>query len=111
MSQFYIYLRKSLGGWWYLGSSIDTYIGGGAAVLFTGTFAYITDITPEETRTGRIALINVFFLSGPPIGIMIGGLINEPLGYVGVFIVAGVIALICLLYVVSTCSSFFYFSL
>ncbi len=39
-----------MGGWWYLGSSVYAFIGGGFVVMMTGAFSYIADISNRKTR-------------------------------------------------------------
>ncbi len=89
-----------LGGWWYMGSSVYAFIGGGTVVFFTGVFSYITDITTRENRTIRVAFLDFGIFSGFPVGVMAGGIIYEPVGYIGLFAIAGAIAAVCLTYVV-----------
>ncbi len=70
-------------------------------VLLTGVFSYYIDITTTENRTARLGFLSTLFLAGFPIGIFAGGLMFKPLGYIGVFVVASVLAVANVMYVVS----------
>ncbi len=89
-----------MGGWWYLGSSVYAFIGGGTVVFITGAFSYIADISGRESRTARVAFVDFGIYAGLPTGIITGGYLFQVVGYVGIFAMAAAIRVLCLVYVV-----------
>jgi MFS transporter, PCFT/HCP family, solute carrier family 46, member 3 len=60
-------------------------ITGGWVTMFLGVFSYISDITPEKTRTFRVGLVNFCMTAGLPIGLGLSGVFLKNFGYYGVF--------------------------
>ncbi|XP_064080709.1 proton-coupled folate transporter-like [Macrobrachium nipponense] len=64
----------------YLVSFLEA-VGGCDVGLLTSTISYISDITPEKSRTSRVSTANsMWYLGGPP-GTLIGALIIKYSGY------------------------------
>lgn len=70
------------------------------AVFNMAVYSYLSDITPIESRTKRMAWMDAIWYSGGPIGTWMGGLLYQSFGYVCVFSVSAALWLICLFYVV-----------
>lgn len=62
-----------------------TAITGGWVTMFLGVFSYISDITSERSRTFRVGLVNFCMTAGLPIGIAVGGILVQRMGYYGIF--------------------------
>ncbi|GBP81211.1 hypothetical protein EVAR_58049_1 [Eumeta japonica] len=62
-----------------------TAITGSFVTLYLGVFSYISDITTEDTRTFRVGLVNICMTTGLPVGIALGGILVQRMGYYGVF--------------------------
>ncbi|XP_053602302.1 proton-coupled folate transporter-like [Plodia interpunctella] len=66
-------------------------ITGGWVTMFLGVFSYISDITDEESRTFRVGLVNFCMTAGLPIGIGVGGILVQRMGYYGIFSMTSVL--------------------
>ncbi|CAF4755522.1 unnamed protein product [Pieris macdunnoughi] len=62
-----------------------TAVTGGWVTMFLGVFSYISDITSEQSRTFRVGLVSFCMTVGVPIGIAVGGILVQRMGYYGLF--------------------------
>ena len=83
---------------WYIIISIYSLFGGGQAGIFTALYSYMSDITRQENRTSRIAILEVFLMIGFPLGNFLSAKIYLVLGYYGVFGLAAAMDTINLIY-------------
>ena len=95
---FLLTLLPQLGGEWYLLTIVSDFFGGFACVL-TGVFSYISDISPRETRTVRVAFVDLALFSGYPIGSFFSAYTFAYGGYIGTFAVSMGLLCIVLMYV------------
>jgi predicted MFS family arabinose efflux permease len=58
---------------------------GGSIVFFLATKCYLVDITSEENRTTRMAVLDAFYSVGYLIGLPLGTYIKKEFGYVPLF--------------------------
>ena len=58
---------------------------GGSIVFFLATKCFIVDITSEENRTTRMAVVDAFYGVGYLVGLPIGTYIKKEFGYVPLF--------------------------
>lgn len=58
---------------------------GGWFAMFMGVFTYISGVTSEKTRTVRIGAVNMFLNVSVCIGISLGGILYEKIGFYGVY--------------------------
>ena len=73
----------------------------GSWVVFNmAVYSYLADITPVETRTKRMGLLDAVWYMGAPIGTVMGGWLYKSYGTVAVFSVSGTLWLFCIIYVV-----------
>ncbi|XP_013184501.2 proton-coupled folate transporter [Amyelois transitella] len=73
-------------------------ITGGWVTMFLGVFSYISDITDEESRTFRVGLVNFCMTAGLPIGIGVGGILVQRMGYYGIFSMTSVMFVVVAIY-------------
>ncbi|KAM3961959.1 lysosomal proton-coupled steroid conjugate and bile acid symporter SLC46A3-like [Aphomia sociella] len=71
---------------------------GGWVTMFLGVFSYISDITSEESRTFRVGLVNLCMTAGLPIGIFLGGILIQIMGYYAIFTMTTIMFLLVLAY-------------
>ena len=81
---------------WFL--FLGRIIAGAFGATFSTANAYISDISPPETRAQNFGLVGASFGVGFMLGPVVGGLIGESLGPRAPFIAAGIIALINVIY-------------
>ena len=72
---------------------------GGSIVFFLATNCYIVDITTEENRTTRMAVLDAFFGVGYLIGLPMGTYIKKHFGYVPLFSLTLGLAICAMMYV------------
>ena len=58
---------------------------GGSIVFFLATKCFIVDITTEETRTTRMAVLDAFYSVGYLAGLPLGNYIKKQFGYIYLF--------------------------
>ncbi|KAK7072264.1 hypothetical protein SK128_020747 [Halocaridina rubra] len=103
------FLLKSLGilancYWWSLPpkyllfASVPVGLGGGIMALLLGSSAYVSAISRVETRTIRLAIIQLLYLAAVPFGKMIAAPVFTRYGYIGVFSLQALIIACTLLY-------------
>ncbi|XP_038210471.1 proton-coupled folate transporter-like [Zerene cesonia] len=75
-----------------------TAVTGGWVTMFLGVFSYISDITSEQSRTFRVGLVSFCMTAGVPIGIAMGGILVQKMGYYGLFTSTTVLFSLVLMY-------------
>jgi MFS family permease len=73
---------------------------GGFMCLFLGLYSYVSDISAENVRTVRIAIVDFVFFSGMAIGSGISGKIFVKFGYIAIYSIGGVLQVLAILYAV-----------
>ncbi|KAK8379478.1 hypothetical protein O3P69_019408 [Scylla paramamosain] len=74
---------------------------GGMSTLLMACFSYVSDITRVRSRTTRIALLDLGFSLGSPIGILLSSIVYYYIGYLGIYTSGTCIFIIALLYVIT----------
>ncbi|XP_045119470.1 solute carrier family 46 member 3-like [Portunus trituberculatus] len=72
---------------------------GGMTTLLMACFSYVSDITRLRSRTTRIALVDLGFSLGSPIGILLSSVVFYYVGYLGIYSCGTCVFVIALLYV------------
>ncbi|XP_072942910.1 probable peptidoglycan muropeptide transporter SLC46 isoform X2 [Epargyreus clarus] len=62
---------ETLGPWWYIVTILPTALTGGFVVLFTGSYCYISDVSPPEKSTLRMAVVDFTVSAGMVVGSLI----------------------------------------
>ncbi|XP_050678595.1 proton-coupled folate transporter-like [Leptidea sinapis] len=75
-----------------------TAVSGGWVTMFLGVFSYISDITSERSRTFRVGLVNFCMTAGVPLGVGVGGVLVQKMGYYGLFTSTSVMFAMVLMY-------------
>ncbi|CAG4936871.1 unnamed protein product [Colias eurytheme] len=75
-----------------------TAVTGGWVTMFLGVFSYISDITSEQSRTFRVGLVSFCMTAGVPIGIAMGGILVQKMGYYGLFTSTTILFSLVLMY-------------
>ncbi|VVC34721.1 Hypothetical protein CINCED_3A007627 [Cinara cedri] len=78
--------------------SIPSSITGSLPVLFLAVFAYVGDISTVKSRTLRVGYVSLFSSISVPIGASLSGVLFRDYGFYGVYYIATVLYLFCLLY-------------
>ncbi|XP_026328952.1 proton-coupled folate transporter-like [Hyposmocoma kahamanoa] len=73
-------------------------ITGGWVTMYMGAFAYISDVSSEESRTFRMGVASLCLTAGRPIGMALSGILLERIGYYGVFSLSSLLYIFSLLY-------------
>lgn len=73
-------------------------ITGGWITTYMGAFAYISDVSSEESRTFRMGVANLCLTAGSPIGSVLSGVLLKYIGYYGVFSLSSFMFLCSILY-------------
>ncbi|XP_026729893.1 proton-coupled folate transporter-like [Trichoplusia ni] len=73
-------------------------ITGGWITTYMGVFAYISDVSSEESRTFRVGIANLCLTAGGPIGSVLSGFLLKFTGYYGVFTISSLLYLFSILY-------------
>ncbi|XP_078697177.1 lysosomal proton-coupled steroid conjugate and bile acid symporter SLC46A3-like [Branchiostoma floridae x Branchiostoma belcheri] len=87
---------------WYLlliGPFISGFCGGFATILLS-VFSYLADVTSEEVRTKRMGIVDAVNTLGCTVGLLLGGVMADNVGYVPVFITCSVLQLVAILYII-----------
>lgn len=71
---------------------------GGYMCLFLGLYSYVSDISPVNTRTARIALVDFVFFTGLAIGSGVSGKIYTNFGYVAIYAPAAILQILAIVY-------------
>lgn len=71
---------------------------GGWITTYMGVFAYISDVSSEESRTFRVGIANLCLTAGGPIGSVLSGFLLKFTGYYGVFTISSLLYLFSILY-------------
>ena len=72
---------------------------GGSIVFMLATKCFLIDITTEENRTTRMAVLDAFYSVGYLIGLPLGNYIKKSFGYVPLFGVTLTLTIITMFYV------------
>lgn len=73
-------------------------ITGGWITTYMGVFAYISDISSEQSRTFRVGIANLCLTAGGPIGSVFSGILLKLTGYYGVFTMSSLLYLFSIFY-------------
>uniref|UniRef100_A0A2A4IW55 Major facilitator superfamily (MFS) profile domain-containing protein n=1 Tax=Heliothis virescens TaxID=7102 RepID=A0A2A4IW55_HELVI len=73
-------------------------ITGGWITTYMGIFAYISDISSEESRTFRVGIANLCLTAGGPIGSVLSGILLKLTGYYGVFTITSLLYIFSIYY-------------
>jgi len=82
----------------YLMLEIVQYWFGGFMCMFLGLYAYISDVSPEGSRTARIAIMDFVFFAGIAIGKGVAGIILTTYGYEVIYGAAAIMNVLAILY-------------
>ncbi|KAB7495087.1 Solute carrier family 46 member 3 [Armadillidium nasatum] len=63
-------------------------------------YSYITDISSDDSRTTRIAFLDVMFMAGPPMAYFLSDILFKTVGYTGVYSISSVMLLFCIIYTI-----------
>ena len=75
-------------------------ITGGEIVFGLGMYALMADITTDENRTKRMAVLDAFKFLGLAIGFVSGGIIKNSFGWIPLYLTSMTIILVNILYVI-----------
>ncbi|KAK3872835.1 hypothetical protein Pcinc_022090 [Petrolisthes cinctipes] len=81
-------------------AAIPRALTGSLITLLLSCFSYMADITKMQSRTMRIAFLDMGFAIGPPIGLLSSDILFSKFGYLGVYGVSAVFFFIAVLYTV-----------
>ncbi|XP_075971078.1 proton-coupled folate transporter-like [Anticarsia gemmatalis] len=73
-------------------------ITGGWITTYMGAFAYISDVSSQESRTYRVGVANLCLTAGGPVGSVLSGILLKKVGYYGVFSLSSLLYLFSILY-------------
>lgn len=73
---------------------------GGMSTLLMACFSYISDITKLRARTTRVALVDLGFSLGSPVGLLLGDFLYYYVGYLGIYWTAAGLYLLATLYTI-----------
>ena len=73
---------------------------GGEAVFWLATYALMADLTTQENRTKRMAVLDAFKYVGMAIGLFLGGIIKSKFGWTPLYLTSLTLILINILYVI-----------
>ncbi|XP_041984599.1 proton-coupled folate transporter-like [Aricia agestis] len=65
--------------------ALPTALSGGLSVALMGAYSYVADVTTVEERTFRIGIVGIIVTLGIPLGTSISGILEETVGYYGIF--------------------------
>ncbi|RXG53047.1 Solute carrier family 46 member 3 [Armadillidium vulgare] len=91
--------------WWLnpahiLVSSVPRALTGGSKSFMMVCYSYITDISSDDSRTTRIAFLDVMFMAGPPMAYFLSDILFKTVGYTGVYSISSVMLLFCIIYTI-----------
>ena len=68
--------------------------------LMMASYSYVSDVTPNSTRTSRITILDLMYFISSPLGLYLSAILYKSIGYLGVFLVSGLVFLTLIVYVV-----------
>ena len=75
-------------------------ITGGEIVFGLGIYSLMADITTEENRTRRMAVLDAFVFVGIAVGFVLGGMIRHTLGWTPLYLISMALIVTDILYVI-----------
>lgn len=82
-------------------SAVPRAITGGSVSLMMAAYSYISDISTHETRTKRIALVDLMFIISSPIGLYLSDVLFKSVGYSGVYGISSLMLFSCIVYAIT----------
>lgn len=80
-----------LGPWWYILTAVPISLCGGLTAIFTGSFSYISDITTNNNRSFRLALLEASIFLGSIIGSLLSSYLVQLMGSIYVLLLHSII--------------------
>ena len=75
-------------------------ITGGEIVFGLGIYSLMADITTEENRTRRMAVLDAFVFVGIAVGFVLGGMIRHTLGWTPLYLISMALIVTDIIYVI-----------